>query len=126
MGFRNDIETLEDLEVLLGGISNQSSGSKDRIGAVTQRVNDLDKMIRVGETFLRTKPIMDELNGIHWKSHREKYKAAREADPRACQAARRVLKDRYGITSAKGITIHLSERIRLSSAFHLYHQFRKE
>lgn len=70
-----------------------------------QRVSDLDEMIRLGETFLRTKPIVDELNGIHWKGRREKFQAAHEADLRAFQAARRVLKERYGITGAKGIAI---------------------
>lgn len=75
------------------------------MSASAQRVSDLDEMIRLGETFLRTKPIVEELNAIHWKGRREKFQAAHEADLRAFQAARRVLKERYGITGAKGITI---------------------
>ena len=102
---QHDIETLEDLEARLGSISSQAGSLKDRISAAAQRVSDLDEMIRLGETFLRTKPIVEELNGIHWKGRREKYEAAHEADLRAFQTARRVLKERYGITVAKGITI---------------------
>ena len=62
-------------------------------------------MIRLGETFLRTKPIVEELNIIHWKGRREKFQAEHGAELRAFQAARRVLKERYGITGAKGIAI---------------------
>jgi Tfp pilus assembly protein PilO len=62
-------------------------------------------MIQLGETLLRTKPIVEEMNAIHWKGRREKFQAAHEADLRAFQAARRVLKERYGITRAKGIPV---------------------
>ena len=48
---------------------------------------------------------MEELNSIHWKGRREKFQTAHEADLRAFQIARRVLKERYGITGAKGIAI---------------------
>ena len=75
------------------------------MSASAQRVSDLDEMIRLGETLLQTKPIVEELNAIHWKGRREKFQAAHEADLRAFQAARRVLKERYGITGAKGIAI---------------------
>ncbi len=102
---QHDIETLEDLEARLESISSQAGGLKDRMSAAAQRVSDLDEMIRLGETFLRTKPIVEELNSIHWKGRREKFEAAHEADLRAFQAARRVLKERYGITGAKGIAI---------------------
>ena len=102
---QHDIETLEDLEARLGSISSQAGSLKDRMSAAAQRVSDLDEMIRLGETFLRTKPIVEELNSIHWKGRREKFEAAHEADLRAFQAVRRVLKERYGITGAKGIAI---------------------
>ena len=102
---QHDIETLEDLEARLESISSQAGSLKDRMSAAAQRVSDLDEMIRLGETFLRTKPIVEELNSIHWKGRREKFEAAHEADLRAFQAARRVLKERYGITGAKGIAI---------------------
>ncbi len=102
---QHDIETLEDLEARLESISSQAGSLKDRMSAAAQRVSDLDEMIRLGETFLRTKPIVEELNSIHWKGRREKFEVAHEADLRAFQAARRVLKERYGITGAKGIAI---------------------
>ena len=75
------------------------------MSASAQQVSDLDEMIRLGETFLRTKPIVEELNSIHWKGRREKFQTAHEADLRAFQAARRVLKERYGISGAKEIAI---------------------
>lgn len=99
------IETLEDLEARLDHIASQAGSLKDQMSASAQRVNDLDEMIRLGETFLRTKPVVEEQNGIHWKGQREKFQAVHEADLRAFQAARRVLKERYGITGAKGIAI---------------------
>ncbi len=86
-------------------IASQAGSLKDQMSASAQRVSDLDEMIRLGETFLRTKPIVDEMNAIHWKGRREKFQAAHEAELRAFQTARRVLKERYGITGAKGITI---------------------
>ena len=99
------IETLDDLEALLDRIASQAGSLKDQMSASAQRVSDLDEMIRLGETFLRTKPIVEELNSIHWKGRREKFQAAHEADLRAFQAARRVLKEQYGISDAKGIAI---------------------
>ena len=102
---QQDIETLDDLEARLDRIASQAGSLKDQMSASAQRVSDLDEMIRLGETFLRTKPIVEELNGIHWKGRREKFQTAHEAELRAFQAARRVLKERYGITGAKGIAI---------------------
>ena len=99
------IETLDDLEARLDHIASQAGSLKDQMSASAQRVSDLDEMIRLGETLLRTKPIVEELNRIHWKGRREKFQTAHEADLRAFQTARRVLKERYGITGAKGITI---------------------
>ena len=101
----HDIETLDDLEARLNRIASQAGSLKDQMSASAQRVSNLDEMIRLGETFLRTKPIVEELNGIHWKGRREKFQTAHEADLRAFQTARRVLKERYGITGAKGIAI---------------------
>ena len=101
----HSIEALDDLEARLDHIASQAGSLKDQMSASAQRVSDLDEMIRLGETFLRTKPIVEELNGIHWKGRREKFQTAHEADLRAFQTARRVLKERYGITGAKGITI---------------------
>ena len=101
----HSIETLEDLEARLDSISSHAGSLKDQMSASAQRVSDLDEMIRLGETFLRTKPIVEELNNIHWKWRREKFQTAHEAKLRAFQTARRVLKERYGITGAKGITI---------------------
>jgi len=101
----HNIETLEDLESRLDSISSQAGRLKDQMSASAQRVSDLDEMIRLGETLLRTKPIVDEMNAIHWKGRREKFQTAHEAELRAFQAARRVLKERYGITGAKGIAI---------------------
>ncbi len=101
----HDIETLDDLKARLDHIASQAGSLKDQMSASAQRVSDLDEMIRLGETFLRTKPIVEELNSIHWKGRREKFQTAHEADLRAFQVARRVLKERYGISGAKGIAI---------------------
>ncbi|MBR3099805.1 MAG: MobA/MobL family protein [Clostridia bacterium] len=99
------IETLDDLEARLDHIASQAGSLKDQMSASAQRVSDLDEMIRLGETLLRTKPIVDEMNAIHWIGRREKFQAAHETDLRAFQTARRVLKERYGISGAKGIAI---------------------
>ena len=61
-----------------------------------------DALLYLSEHSIET---LEDLNGIHWKGQREKFQAAHEAELRAFQTARRTLKERYGISGAKGITI---------------------
>ena len=72
-------------------------------------------------------PAMRRAVGEALKGRREKFQTAHEAELRAFQTARRVLKERYGITGAKGITIQewKKERAQLTrERERLYEQYK--
>ena len=63
------------------------------------RMKHLDNMIALAQHIERIQPIIDEMNAIHWKGRREKYKAAHQDEIDLYNNSKRVLKDKFGVTS---------------------------
>lgn len=60
-------------------------------------------MILFGENVQRIQPIIDEMNGIHWKGKRERFRSDHQEEFNLYYTSRRILKRNHGVTE-----IHIS------------------
>ena len=60
-----------------------------------------DEMIRFGKNILETQPVMDQMNAIHWKARREKFRSAHEREINLYQMSKRILKLKQGVTEIR-------------------------
>ncbi len=98
---RHNLRTMDDLEALTDSISSQADTILTKTRANTARVKKLDEMIRFGKNILETQSIMDQMNAIHWKGRREKFRTAHEREINLHQMSKRILKQKHGVTEIK-------------------------
>ena len=65
--------------------------------ANTARIKQLDSMITFAEHIRRIQPIIDEMNAIHWKGRREKFRAAHQQEIDLYYTSQRILKEKHGV-----------------------------
>ena len=95
----NQIFTVEELENQLHSLSAESDAILARMRENSDRLKQLDNMIALAQHIKRIHPIIDEMNAIHWKGRREKYKAAHQDEIDLYNNSKRVMKDNFGVTS---------------------------
>lgn len=95
----NQIFTVEELENQLHSLSAESDAILARMRENSARLKQLDNMIALAQHIKRIQPIIDEMNAIHWKGRREKYKAAHQDEIDLYNNSKRVMKDNFGVTS---------------------------
>lgn len=87
--------TMDDLEAYVSGLSWKLDGLKGEISQARTRSKAIQDLLNFSQMYADTKPIYDQMNGIKFKSRREKYKAEHENDLRRFYLARRKLKDHF-------------------------------
>ena len=74
----NDLHTVEQLEDRVQQLSAETDVLLARINALSTREKKLKDMILHGENVKRVQLLIDQMNAIHWKGKREKFRAAHQ------------------------------------------------
>ena len=93
----NHIYSLDELESQIHALSDESDALLAQMRENNARMKKLDDMISFAGHIHRIQPIIDEMNAIHWKGRREKFRAAHERDIDLYYFSKRVLKDTHGV-----------------------------
>ncbi len=91
----NRLFTVEALEERVESLSSQVAALKAELDASDKRQKELKDLLQQAENYARLKPIFDKMNGIRWKSQREKYRQEHDRELRQFYMARRKLKDAF-------------------------------
>ncbi|MBQ9342962.1 MAG: hypothetical protein IJT99_02065, partial [Clostridia bacterium] len=65
--------------------------------ANTARIKQLDNMITFAEHIHRIQPIIDQMNAIHWKGRREKFRVDHQDEIDLYYTSQRILKEKHGV-----------------------------
>lgn len=95
---KNNIQTMEDLEKLTHSVSSQLNDILSESREIDSQIQKLDSMIQLGEIVKETKSVIDQMNAIHWKISREKFRAKNQDKIDQYQMTKRTLKEKYGVT----------------------------
>ena len=76
----NDLHTVEQLEERGQQLSAETDVLLARINALSTREKNLKDMILHGENVKRVQPLIDQMNSIHWKGKREKFRATHQGE----------------------------------------------
>lgn len=95
---KNNIRTMDDLEELTHSVSSQANGILSESREIDNQIRKLDNMIQLGEIVKEAKPVIDQMNAIHWKISREKFRAKNQDKIDQYQMTKRTLKEKYGVT----------------------------
>jgi septal ring factor EnvC (AmiA/AmiB activator) len=87
--------TVDDLEAYVSGLSGKMDGLKAEINQAKTRSKAIQDLLNFSQMYVDTKSIYDQMNGIKFKSRREKYKAEHDNELRRFYLARRKLKDYF-------------------------------
>ena len=93
----NQIFTVEELERQTHKLSAAVDDLVAQSKANTARIKQLDSMITFAEHINRIQPIIDEMNAIHWKGRREKFRAAHQQEIDLYYTSQRILKEKHGM-----------------------------
>jgi NADH dehydrogenase/NADH:ubiquinone oxidoreductase subunit G len=93
----NQIFTVEELERQTRELSAAVDDLVAQSKASTARFKQLDNMITFAEHIRRIQPIIDEMNAIHWKGRREKFRAAQQQEIDLYYTSQRILKEKHGV-----------------------------
>ena len=94
----NSISTVAELEERVNALSSQTGELLSKMNANTTRAKQLQDMINLGTNAQRLQPLIEEMNAIHWKGTRDKFRANHKADIDLYYTSKRVLKANHGVT----------------------------
>ncbi|MBR5110092.1 MAG: MobA/MobL family protein [Clostridia bacterium] len=94
----NNISTVAELEEQAKTLSSQLDALLAKMNANAARAKQLQDMINFGANVERLQPVIDEMNAIHWKGTRDKFRAKHQADVDLYYTSRRILKTTFGVT----------------------------
>ena len=83
--------TVDDLKARVDSHNEKIGEMQKAMKTKSARKKELEERLRLVEDYRRLKPLYDEMNAIHWKGRREKFKASHEAELRQFYMARRKL-----------------------------------
>ena len=88
------IFTINELEQYSDAASTKNSTLATAIRSKTGRMKELSELLRHAENYKKYKPLVDELNAIHFKGKREKFQTEHENELTQFFMAKRILKDK--------------------------------
>lgn len=88
------ISTIEELEQYSDKASDQNSALATAIRTKTDRIQELNDLLRHAGNYKKYKPLLDELNAIRFKGKREKFQTEHENELTMFYMAKRILKDK--------------------------------
>ena len=94
----NDLHTVEQLEERVQQLSDETSTLLSRINANAAREKNLKEMILHGENVKRIQPLIDQMNAIHWKGKREKFRAVHQGEIDLYYASKHYLEQHHHVT----------------------------
>lgn len=94
----NDLHTVKQLEERVHQLSDETSALLSRINANTTREKKLKEMILHGENVKHIQPLIDQMNAIHWKGKREKFRAVHQGEIDLYYASKRYLEHHHHVT----------------------------
>lgn len=93
----NDLHTVGQLEERIQTLSNETNNLLRQMNALSAREKKLKEMILFGENVQRIQPIIDQMNAIHWKGSREKFRTAHHNDIDLYYTSQHILKEKHGV-----------------------------
>jgi len=93
----NQIFTVEELERQTHELSAAVDALVAQSKASTTQIKQLDNMITFAEHIRHIQPVIDEMNGIHWKGRREKFRADHQDEIDLYYTFQRILKEKHGV-----------------------------
>lgn len=100
----HDLHTVQDLEAHISAQSSQVNELNASMKAKSSRREHLEGLLKLAEDYRRLKPVYDELQGIKWKSKREKFKQEHGSDLRLFYMSRRKLEKHFSTDGKLPIT----------------------
>ena len=94
----NDLHTMEQLEERLHQLSIETDTLLSRINANSAREKKLKEMILHGENAKHIQPLIDQMNAIHWKGKREKFRAVHQGEIDLYYASKHYLEQHHHVT----------------------------
>ena len=94
----NDLHTVEQLEERIKKLSKETDDLLAQVNANSARVKKLQDMINFGTNVQRIQPLIDQMNAIHWKGSREKFRAVHQGEIDLHYTSKRILKQNHGVT----------------------------
>ena len=93
----NQIYTLDELEHKSRELSASANALLEKSNANASRIKQLENMITFAEHIHRIQPVIDEMDGIHWKGSREKFRAAHQDEIDLYYTSQRILKEKHSV-----------------------------
>ena len=93
----NDLHTVEQLEERIRELSLETGTLFKRMNSLSAHEKKLKEMILFGGNVQRLQPIIDEMNGIHWKGKRDKFRSDHQEEINLYYTSRRILKQNHGV-----------------------------
>ena len=109
--------TVEDLEARVISHNERIEELKASMDSRQTRMRELDGLLEQAERFRELKPIHTQLNAIHRKGQREKFKAAHEGELRQFYMARRKLEPHFTPEGKLPLSKWRAERGKLQQAY---------
>ena len=109
--------TVDDLEARVTSHNERIEELKASMGSKQTRMKELDGLLEQAERYRELKPIHTQLNAIHRKGQREKFKAAHEGELRQFYMARRKLEPHFTPEGKLPLTKWRTERGKLQQAY---------
>lgn len=109
--------TVDDLEARVTSHNERIEELKASMNTKQARMKELDGLLEQAERYRELKPIHTQLNAIHRKGQREKFKAAHEGELRQFYMARRKLEPHFTPEGKLPLTKWRTERGKLQQAY---------
>lgn len=93
----HELKTVADLDARLDTVSSELYTLTTSMKAGENRTEELKELIRYAEICMQVKPLIEEMNAIHFKGRREKFRSAHEPELKQFYMAMRKLKE-HGIS----------------------------
>ena len=112
----NNLTTPEDLHQRVSALNDRITDLKESMRGKSDRMKELDELLRMVEFYADGKPVADRLSTIKWKSKREQFQAENGNALRLYHMAERKLKP-YFVDGRLPITAWRKEHDRLKQEY---------
>ena len=87
----------KDPDRFVGELDSQVSGILAECREIDSQIRDLDTKIQLGETVVENRPVIDQMNEIHFKTRREQFAQTHREEINQYYSAKRILKEKYKV-----------------------------
>lgn len=109
--------TVEDLEARVAAHDEALAGLKAGMDRRQRRMKELRELLEQATNYSKLKPVHEQMNAIHWKGKREKFRAEHEVDLRLFYMARRKLQPYFSPEGRLPLTAWRKELERLQQEY---------